>query len=182
MPDYVKQFEKFLKDHKLDKEAKTYTHTCYGHPYGKYDISGDDYQKFVNLYTKVLGKIDLHVTEKQLDIGPWLIDIDFKSTNKHKERQYKSYHFEEIIKFCTKQITKYFSIKRRELEVFVFEKETPSFIEKSNQYKDGFHIVYPLPIHVDMRCLLYSELLEYIKTTNLFEDISYKILKDMTIF
>ena len=111
-----------------------------------------------------------------------LFDIDFKSTNEYKERQYKIYHFEKIIEFCTKQINKYFTIDNDELEVFVFEKDKPSFMEITEKYKDGFHIMYPLPIHVDMKCLLYSELLEYIKTTNLFETYRIAMLTDMMIF
>jgi len=56
------------------------------------------------------------------------------------------------------------------LKVFVLEKESPCHNEKSNNYKDGIHLIVPLPIHVDMRYFIREELIKNAKKEGWFDD------------
>jgi P4 family phage/plasmid primase-like protien len=169
----INNFNNFLTSHQVFGEGVPYTHTRFAPPFGKYNILDNEYDKFINMYKKVLGKIDLHLTEKQKDVGPILIDIDYRQDKKYKERKYLEKHIEKLVTIATNMIRKYFKVTRRELEAFVWEKEKPTYDEKQNNYKDGFHIIYPIPVDVKMRFFLREKIKEAAEEMELFEDVPY---------
>ena len=155
-------FDEFLKKYKLSKEesekrVKTISHTCYGQPWGSYNIPDNEYDTFLNLYKRVFGKRDLHVIERNKKVGPLLIDIDFRLDKKYRERQYLISNVFKLVGIINELVTKYLNVSRDEIEYFVFEKSQPTFDTKQNNYKDGFHIVLPLPIDVKMRYFILLE-------------------------
>ncbi len=61
------------------------------------------------------------------------------------------------------------------MKAFVFEKEKPSHDSKKNEYKDGFHIVYPyLPMSIGMRYLVRDEVLKLVDEEDGFGNINYQ--------
>jgi phage/plasmid-associated DNA primase len=171
--NWIAKFESFLKKHKVEGEGE-YTHTAFGPPWGKYNIGDSDIDRFLALYKRVIGQIDLHITEKPKDVGPLLFDLDFKFDKKHNERQYLDTHLEYIVKKTTNKLKKYFSVKNKDLQAFVFEKEEPTYEEKNSNYKDGFHIIYPhIGVPVEIRYLLLDEIRNEVIAEEGFSDIPH---------
>ena len=172
------EFDKFLASHKIKKEDKETikTHTCFGFPYGSYHIPEDKYDKFINLYKKIACKEkNLHLIERHdgKNVGPLIIDIDYWVENKNKQRKYRMDHIESLVMICKKIIKKYLRVQGNELEVLVMEKEKPTYKESKGQYKDVFHLIYPIPIHIRMRYFLLNKIKEKSKKKDIFGDIPY---------
>ena len=164
----VRKFDAFMSSHQtLDKI--NHTHTLMTNTGAKYNIPDSDYNKFLNLYKKVIGKKHLHITERQKDrnVCPLFIDIDYNI--ECKERQYLDRHVTDVIKITNKIIKDI--VKKKKFEALVFEKEYPSFNVKKHIYKDGFHIVYPLPLSTEVRFYIYHNLKKEAEKIGLFDDI-----------
>jgi P4 family phage/plasmid primase-like protien len=175
-----KNFDNFMKKHsmKKDPETKKYdkdiTHTCMGPPFGSYHIPDEEYDEFINLYKRVLlFREDLHVIERQKLIGPLLIDIDLRQEKKHRDRKYLEVHITKIIEYVVDIIHTHYNISKKNIESFVFEKDEPSFDQDKNNYKDGFHLVFPIPLHVGARAFITNEIKKKVKENKLFDDIPY---------
>jgi P4 family phage/plasmid primase-like protien len=180
--EYIKEtnksFYSFLQNHRIYGDGVEYTHTCFGPPLGKYFIDdGLEYEKFLVLYKRILeagviGYGGLYVTEKQKKVGPLYVDYDFRF--EEKKRQYSQKNIEEIGRVYMNIIKKYIDIKDiDELKAYVTEKQKPTFDEKQNNYKDGFHIIFPLPIDVSIRFLIHEEAKEEIRKSNILADVHY---------
>ena len=71
-------FKTFLGKFKVDK-GHPFTHTSIGNPKGSYYIPVEDVEPFFDAYRKAFrSKEILHLTEKHREIGPVLIDLDFR--------------------------------------------------------------------------------------------------------
>ncbi|CAH6421833.1 D5 DNA Primase [uncultured virus] len=170
----IKEFEKFLNEHKKTETDEICTHTSFGHPWGSFYINDDDLDKFYELYIKILGKTNLHIVERPKTVGPLLIDIDLKFNDEFKERQYTIDDIKYVIKNTIVLLGKYYKLTKRMARSFVFEKNKPTYIEKNKTYKDGFHIVFPfMPISKSMRYLIITELTDLVENKNGFEHLSY---------
>jgi P4 family phage/plasmid primase-like protien len=169
-------FFTFLKMHKVEGDVM-HTHTAFGEPYGKYFIDGLDYDKFLNLYKKVLeaGVINysgLFMTEKQKEVGPMCIDFDFRF--EERKRQYTDKNIYDITKIYMKLIKKYFKIvDKEELKAYITEKREPFYDEKPDNYKDGFHIMFNLPIDAKMRFVIHDEAKEIIRNKDILCDLPF---------
>ncbi len=119
-----------------------YTHTSIIKPSGSFYISPDDLHDFMDKYKHAMSHgEDLHMTEKHREIGPILIDIDFRfSKESAEERKYTSKHIEEIIKGYARVINEYIQVPDT-YTVYVMEKPCPVFDKK--YLKDGLHFVIP---------------------------------------
>lgn len=185
--EYGKAFDEFIQKHRTDSD---WTHTSFGPPNGKFMIDGLDYDKFLNLYKRVVKYKDLHLTERQKAVGPLLLDFDFridKDADEKEDRKYRRKYTREnildIIELFNKAILKY--LKIRKIEAFVFEKDKPTYDSNKDNYKDGFHIIYPYPIHVSMRFMIYEEVREYCESKSIFKNIphinDYKDIFDISV-
>ena len=74
----ILNFQKIISKCIVKGKGVSYTHTDCGPPYKKYNITDKNFKKFQNSYSKVLGKINLHITEKPKDISCFTIDIDYR--------------------------------------------------------------------------------------------------------
>ena len=71
-------FKTYLGKFKVDK-GNPFTHTSIGMPKASYYIPVEDTDPFFDAYHKAYrSKEVLHLTEKHRDIGPVLIDLDFR--------------------------------------------------------------------------------------------------------
>jgi Megaviricetes DNA primase len=180
-----KKFLEFMKAKLIFKNDKSeynkrMTHTLMGplHPSSDRDggclhISGRDYDRFQKLYKNICGKIPLHIIERPNEtgnmVGPYIVDIDYKT--KTKERVYTSDHIEHIIRICNKIFKKYLNIDKSKLKAYVTEKDVPTYEEKNDNYKDGFHIQYDIPLSVNKRLHFFEIIKADIENQDVFEDI-----------
>lgn len=184
-----KAFYDFLKQHKLLKDDKEksdkITHTCFGPPNGSYCISDKELDQFYDLYVEVLtikeptSQVVLHVVERPKEIGPFLMDIDFRT--KKSTRTYTEDTVRYIVQVINNIIRKYIECSSDDLTSFITEKKEPKYDEKQDNYKDGFHIIYPyMALSINMRYLIIHEVQEYvagdkgldaINATNSIDDI-----------
>ena len=149
--------------HKALKGAP-WTHTRIGDKV--LDISGGlfnikDNDAFLRAYYQhvfVRGNTD-YLTEKQLDHGPVVIDLDLRYAKGTSERK----HGEEDITFC---ITYYMEILRKMVDVPVDEAvkvwvmEKPNVNQLKDVTKDGVHIIIGVAMSKQLRIELRENLLE----------------------
>lgn len=175
----INNLNAFLVKYKIETGKGLYhTHTAFGPPYGTFNIPDDKIEEFTQLYCKALGN-ELHIVERPKLVGPLLIDIDFHVDD--KDRKYNDNDIVNIISTTNDIIEEYFSdLDNNQLKyAYVMEKQTPT--KKGNEYKDGFHIIYPnLAISESMRFLIIHELkticvankfLNHIKFTNSINEV-----------
>lgn len=136
-------FCKYLLSFKVDKGSE-FTHTSIIKPSGAFYISSDDQDTFFQKY-KLAYKSgeDLYLTERHKEIGPMVIDFDFRFTpvngSSTPKRRYDKEDIVNIVSLYSKTIREYFDIKK--FKMYVMEKPGPT-IDKELE-KDGIHIVIP---------------------------------------
>lgn len=141
---------------------------------GKFHIDGLDYEKFMKIYKDIVGNIDTYIVERPKEVGPLVIDIDFHTDGKHKERQYLDSDVEYIVKKFHRKIRRYLDVDFFNIKAFVLEKPEPSYEAKKNSYKDGFHIMYPdISMDVNMRYFLFDEVKREVVAEDGFKDINF---------
>ncbi len=188
----VYNFVTFMKGH-YKKSGESMTHTLMGPLHkdlapgkGAFSIEGVEYETFMNLYQLALPKMQMHIVERPKNVGPMVIDIDFKTHKADGDRKYLDLHIEAIIKIYNDLFKKYLDINYNQIKAFVFEKPKPTYVEKDKQWKDGFHILYPeIPIDVKKRYFFFDKAQQIIIDNDIFEDIpfvnTYKEILDSSV-
>ena len=175
----------YIQLHKCNYGDNNFTHTWWDNNKNfTFRIEDNDYKEFIKLYTieskKKYG--ELHIIEKPRDIGPLILDFDFKQMISTSEINVKM--LKKIIKVINKVIKKYYKtedIDDEILESYILMKKEPFYDESREHYSDGFHIHYPnLIIDVIDKFLIYDESKKEITSLNIFENM-YKILKETDI-
>ena len=178
----VKKFLNCLTDYRVEGEYVEYTHTAFGTPWGKYNVTDENIGKFINLYKKALNAYinsgedesnwNLHITEKPKQVGQLVLNIDFRV--KDKDRKYNEEHIKYIVTKFNNIIKKYINTTNKNIEAFVFEKDCPTYDNKQGNYKDGIHIIYP---HIVIDVLLRYKFIEIaqneIETEEVLNDIRF---------
>ena len=122
-------------------------HTKIGNPSlnifgGKYYIPEDTIKSFYEQYKKHVfqDKKDAYFTEKQLEKGKILIDLDFRYDKSVNEKQHTQEHIEDMIEMILNGFSELFQdIQERTISFFVFEKQSVNQCE--DKTKDGIHIM-----------------------------------------
>jgi len=146
----------FLDKYRSSNEQ--YTHSGMGHNAGKYLIPNEELSTFWQIYhEEVFGmKQPVHLIEKHNEIGPIVIDFDFRYTQNTTGRAYTSHFIESIVKIYNEVIMKVIDISQEEIpeavQAFIFERPAPYV--KKEVLKDGIHIMYPF-ISTDPAVQLY---------------------------
>jgi len=171
-------FYEFLEKRNFAKQPVEHTHVAFGYPWGKYIIKEEDESEFIDLYSKLVGKIELHMGEKPKKVGPLMIDIDFRYDSAHNTRQYTLDNAKYLISKITKNLRKYIDITTKSpLTAFLFEKDHPTdAINKAGivTYKDGMHIIYPnVALSDEMRYLIITATKNLIVEENGFGNIPF---------
>ena len=136
---------KFLDERRVGK-GEEHTNTSMANPKGSFNISDKDYDKFLNLVNSIQNDdsicANLSLIEKHKDIGPIVIDLDFRYNEGINSRQYNIDDIKKILKLYYDSITDIFRIKKQDsLIAFIFEREEP-YLSK-DVLKDGVHIMFP---------------------------------------
>lgn len=165
-----KSLEDFLANKKTFDKTK-YTHVGMGPEgsvhQGKYMINDHEYPMLLKHIVKhcFVDEKPYNLLEKHKDIGPVLIDLDFRydvpedaippegKTVKEKKarneaikklcyRRYTSEMIDEFVHAYACIIDKYYDISQLEsLTFYIMEKPAPTFDSKQKKVKDGIHIV-----------------------------------------
>ena len=134
----------FIKKYRVNK-GENYTHTLMGPPWGIYNIPEKDIDEFFNVYHKAvfINGEPSYLVEKHEEIGPILIDLDFRYENT-SERLYNHDTIREFLNKYSELLHEYLELQEKHCRAFVFEKSQPvKDQKKKNVTKDGIHIVFP---------------------------------------
>jgi P4 family phage/plasmid primase-like protien len=179
----VRNFVNFLKNHEVGRGVEP-SHTTLGYtfglPWSRYFISDKDNDTFLNLYKRVLmdylknestiKESPLHIVERPKRVGPILVDLDFRQ--KSKDRCYTDDTIKHIIDVYNDLIKKYVDVDDEKINAFVFEKAKPSYDEGKDNYKDGFHIIYPeIVIDASLRYKILEEVQQIVTDEKVLDDI-----------
>jgi P4 family phage/plasmid primase-like protien len=141
----------FLKQYSVKKTPgetgpKEHTHTIipdqsYGVFGGTFNIPEDKIDDFYEIYKTHIYKFNknAYMTEKQLEEGPILIDVDFRYTVDIEDRQHTKNHVCDLIQCILEGISKIKVTNNVTLNIYVFEKDEPNCLE--DKTKDGIHIL-----------------------------------------
>ena len=162
---------KYLKKFIIARGAE-FTHTSMGNPSQSYYIQSEDYDDFINEYTKAIKNGEkIHITEKHKTISPILLDFDFRFNAKKSniKRLYTHDTLKQIISTYTNVLNDYIEIDN--YDVYVLEKNDPSLVNDTTG-KDGIHIVIPQVVtQPSLQYILRNKCLELLKPV--FEDLNY---------
>lgn len=167
----------FLLHYQVQKGSE-FTHTSIVKPTGSFYIPSDKNNLFYSIYNKaVISNDDLYITEKHRDIGPIIIDLDFRFTKKDKlERQYDDNDIINIVQLYLKNIRLFIDIDKP-FDIYVMQKPGP-VIDKGI-VKDGLHIVIPdIVTKPNIQYLIRKNILndihsilQNLELTNSYEDV-----------
>ena len=140
------QLDKFLKgcitnDKSLVNYTKIGNNTLniFGN---KYFIPDDTTKTFYEHYKKIVfeEKQDAYLTEKQLDKGKILIDLDFRYDSSVDTKQHTNEHIEDMIEMILNGFNEMFQdIQGKNITFYIFEKESVNQCE--DKTKDGIHMM-----------------------------------------
>lgn len=137
---------KFLEKNQTYK-GQEFNITSIYDPTGSFYIGPDDLDKFYLLYKNAVSDgADLYLTEKHRDIGPIVIDLDFRfplEDDSNISRQYTKKHVKDIMQVYCDTLKEYIKEdeKIQEFEVYVLEKPAP--VTSKGLVKDGIHLMIP---------------------------------------
>ena len=134
----------FLEKNCLVQKGSEFTHTSIYDPMASYYISPDKTETFFKLYNEaVLKGADMYMTEKHRDIGPVVVDLDFRFPYNDGDEVVRKYKDEDIIKIVKlyASVLSEFVEDQNTFKLYVMEKPSPVLFK--GLIKDGVHIVIP---------------------------------------
>jgi len=133
----------FLTEHFVES-GKVHTHTSMFNPKGCYFIKNTELDTFYELYEQALfDKKELHLTEKHEEIGPMLIDLDFRYDYDTFERKHTVKHIKDIVELYINEICSIFNINIDDPKCIAFVFERDEMYKNKGFTKDGIHILFP---------------------------------------
>lgn len=153
------------------EENQDYTHLSMGYPYGRFSIIGNDLEKFNKYYIKALDKdCAYHLLEKVQPHGPYIADFDFHQ--KSDKRIYDIELIKKIINYHHEEIKSLVKVSNNNLQVFLLEKKKPS--KTDNDYKDGFHLMYPfICLKDNLRQIIRNRVIKKLNEENIFDKYEF---------
>ncbi len=167
---FDKAFYKYMDAFKVEKKDDAYTHTFMRTPYGKYNIPDKEYKNFLEHYKNAIeDEHILSVTERQENVSPLIIDLDFH--HKIKERYYKNSTIKKFCKILYKILNEMFDIDDDQTHIYVSEKDEP--IKKKDVYVDGIHFMLPkIIIDQHLKKIIRAKLIDKLDSLNFFEGLN----------
>ena len=161
----------FLNNHYYDKALHNeITHTkigdknpSKGFPGGAYHIPVDKLDEFYSYYYQdaFVRKKNFYITEKQIQNGQIMIDLDFKYDVSITERKHGEEDIIEILELLTDALKNIYNFNDRDqFDIYVFEKEKVNCLP--NVTKDGIHICIGINMIQEVQIYLRKKILEEI--------------------
>jgi P4 family phage/plasmid primase-like protien len=161
----------FLIKHNGKNAQGVFTHTrigdndkIYG---GSYCITPEELPTFYQLYCDhifIKGQRE-YLTEKQIENGPLLVDLDFRYNHEVDTRQHTPEHIYDIISLYLEELKEFFLFDNdSRFEIFIMEKPNVNRVSnpQSPVTKDGIHLLFGLQIDHIMQTMLREKVLEKI--------------------
>jgi len=165
-----KDLNEFLGKHYTKKDA-TFTHTRIGDAQrniygGAYVIPQEEKSTFYNLYYEhvfVQKKME-YLTEKQIENGPILIDIDLRYDNIVETRQHTKEHIVDLINLLyLEELKKFFQFEpNKSIPIYVFEKQSVNRLSDGSLTKDGIHIIIGIQMNHTLQMMLREKIVQKI--------------------
>jgi P4 family phage/plasmid primase-like protien len=172
--------EQFLKTF-INKDTHNYTkigskplNICGG----AYYIPEEDIETFYKLYKQhvFVDQKQAYLTEKQLEEGQILIDVDFRYAVDVDTRQHTKNHVIDLINTILEIINKIKINNGNTISCYIFEKDNVNMEEK--QTKDGIHLMLNVKMDYTCKTILRNRVIEEMKDVwsdlpiiNTWEDI-----------
>ena len=157
--------EQFLKTF-INKEIHNYTKIG-SKPLnisgGAYYIPDDEIDTFYRLYKQhvFVEQKQAYLTEKQLEEGQILIDVDFRYAVEVDSRQHTKNHVIDLINTILEIINKIKINTGNTISCYIFEKDNVNMEEK--QTKDGIHLMFNVKMDYSCKTILRNRLIEEMK-------------------
>jgi len=172
----------FLINHRIkDDKSLQITHTAIGNTdlniySGAYHISGEDWNIFMDLYYQnvFIKNNKQYLTEKQSEVGPILVDFDFRYKWCVSERQHTEEIIENIILVYTEELKNFFEFKEDSVfDIFISEKPNINRVNMNdvdkNYVKDGIHMCIGIQMDHVMQQMLRSRVM--LKLMDVFKEM-----------
>jgi hypothetical protein len=130
---------------------------------GKYHIPDDKLNEFYKIYKEYVfqEKKQAYLTEKQIENGKILFDLDFRYPNHVQEKQYSKKHVIDFIKMTLEGLCDiYQQVQSNHIEFYVFEKDNVKTLE--NVTRDGIHIMLNVQADFATKMILRDYLIQHI--------------------
>jgi len=174
--------ESFLKKF-ITKPGEEHNYTKIPNPKlnvtgGSYSIPLNELPEFYSLYKNhvFVENKQAYLTEKQLENGPLVIDIDFRYSVDVEERQHTLDHIIKFILLTLDSINKIKINNGKDLSCYVFERDNVNCQEKIT--KDGIHLLIDIQMDVISKIILRKLVLKEIgdiwsdiNITNTWDDV-----------
>jgi len=133
----------FLQDHRAEK-GSAFTHTSIYHPVGSFYVPPEDLPCFFELYKEAftMGE-DLYLTEKHREIGPVVVDLDFRFDPLDSASALHRYSTEDIEKVVEIYSEALVGCVEGTESIVAYVMEKPKSVIDKGVEKDGVHIVFP---------------------------------------
>ena len=138
----------------------------------KYIIPDNKLSDFYNIYKKVVfeDKKQTYLTEKQLEDGKILIDLDFRYDTTIEDKQHTKEHIIDFIQMCLNGLCETFEISQETISFYIFEKNNVNVLD--DKTKDGIHIIINVIANFATKLFFRNYLLENIN--DIWEDLPLK--------
>ena len=158
-----KNYQDFILKHKIEKDDIIQpTNTSIKG--GKYFISDEEYNTFLNLYYKdiVSKNGEEFLTEKQRENdGPIAVDIDLRYNYNISEKQYRSSHIDDLVTLYLDELKEIFQFEEHiPIPVYIFEKPNVNRLEDKQITKDGIHMIIGIQSDRATQVILRNRILE----------------------
>lgn len=178
----MSSYADFMTAHKATAGGG-YTHTRIGDKSlgiygGVFNIPDEDYAEFWRLYSQHLqsGKQEF-LTEKQYpDVGPLVVDMDFRYAADTEDRKHTEEDIENIVGIYAEQLAEMVSGSMPTYEIYVAHKSAVNMLDEMT--KDGIHIFFavrvPRVIQKALRAVMLDLLpqsLEHLPLINNWTDV-----------
>lgn len=160
-------YKDLLKSHKTEKGGKTITNTSIkGHFGGNFHIPQEEYGDFLRQYYRdVIAKGgDEYLTEKQMDVGPIAIDLDFRYSLDTTSKQHDIGFTKTLILNYTDIFKDIFQLEEdKPIPVYVFEKPCVKQDQEKNLTKDGIHMIIGIHCNRETQQIIRAKIIEKCK-------------------
>lgn len=174
MASQYKNLDDFLAKHKFvnsETQSQSPTHTRIGNKQlsvagGSYTIPEEKLQIFHELYYRKVfyEKKNEYLTEKQIAIGPILIDFDLKFSIDVDKRLYTKNHLEIILALYLETLKSMLQITDEPFPIFILEKKDVNRCVEKEVTKDGIHIIIGIKSDHIFQGMLRKRILQEIPT------------------
>jgi P4 family phage/plasmid primase-like protien len=151
-----------------EKGIKEITHTRIGSKEyniygGAYTIPKEELSTFYELYYQhvFVQKKSEYLTEKQVEDGPLLIDLDFRYEYDIETRQHTKDHIVDFLSLYLDELKTHFvMLPEVKFDIFVFEKPEVNRVEDKTVTKDGIHIMIGIQCDHIVQRMIRSKILD----------------------